>query len=102
MTAIAETLGRNNGERLLILSDSKAAIAAIIKAGRRGQGRTKELRKATNLIAKRCTKDNKAVCLNWVKSYIGIEGNEVADKLANWAAERQETEESTKCRTLVT
>ncbi len=34
--------------------------------------------------------------------HIGIEGNEAVDKLANRAAERQETEIGTKCRTLVT
>ena len=96
MTAIAETLRRSKGGRLLILSDCKAAIAAIIKVGKRGQGRTKELREAVNLIAKSFRKDNKAVCLSWVKSHIGIEGNEIADKLANRAAERQETEEGTK------
>ena len=37
-----------------------------------------------------------------MKSNIGIEGNKAADKLANRAAERQETEEGTKSRTLVT
>ena len=36
VTAIAETLRRCKGGRLLILSDSKAAIAAIVKAGKRG------------------------------------------------------------------
>ena len=41
------------------------------------------MREAANLIANRCRKDNKAVCLSWVKSQIGIEGNEVADKLVN-------------------
>ena len=30
VTAIADTLGRSKGERLLILSNSKAAIAVII------------------------------------------------------------------------
>ncbi len=92
VTAIAETLRRSERERLLILSYSKAAIEAMIKAGKRGQGRTKELREAVNLIAKRCRKDIKTVYLSWVKSNIGIEGNEVVDKLVNGAAERQETE----------
>ena len=54
VTAIAETLKLNKGRRLLILSDSKAAIAAVIKAGRMGQGRTREMREATDLIARRC------------------------------------------------
>ncbi len=70
LTAIVEPLGRSKEESLLILSHSKAAIAAIIKAGKRGQRRTKKLREATNLIAKRCRKDNKPVCLTWVKSHI--------------------------------
>ncbi len=102
VTPIAEALGRGKEERLLILSDSKAAIAVIIKAGKMGQERTKALREATNLIAKRCRKDNRAVCLNWVKSHIEIDKNEAAGKLANGVAERQEAEEGTKCRTLVT
>ena len=50
-------------KRLLIQSDSWAAIAAVVKAGKKGNGRTKELRQAVNLIAKRCRNDKTAVCL---------------------------------------
>ena len=63
VTAIAETLRLSKGKRLLILSDSQAAIAAVIKTGRKGHGRTKELRLATDRIARRCQKDHTAVCL---------------------------------------
>ena len=48
---------------------------------RKGHGRTKELRQAVNLIAKRCQNDETAVYLGWVKNYIGI-GNEAADEEA--------------------
>lgn len=34
ITAIAQTLKLSKGRRLLTLSDSKAAIAVVIKAGR--------------------------------------------------------------------
>ena len=59
--AITETLKRSKGKRMLILSDSKAAIAAVVKAGKREKGRTRELKEAADLIAKRCKKDLTAV-----------------------------------------
>ena len=36
---MAETLRLSKGKRLLILSDSQAAIAAVVKAGKKGHGR---------------------------------------------------------------
>ena len=56
VTVIAETLKCSKGKRILILSVLKAAIAAVVKAGKRGRGRTKELRGAADLIARRCKK----------------------------------------------
>ena len=53
VTAIVETLKRSKGKRLFILRDSKAAIAAVVKGGKKGRGRTKELREAADLIEKR-------------------------------------------------
>ena len=86
---MAESLQRWKGRRLLLLSDSQAAIAAGFKAGVKGHGRTKELRQVVNLVAKRCRNDKTAVTLGWVKSHIGIKGNEPADKEAKRAAEEQ-------------
>ena len=72
---MAETLRLSKGKRLLILSDSQAAIAAVVKAGKKGHGRTRELRQVVNLIANCCHNDETAVFLGWFKSHIGIEGN---------------------------
>ena len=103
ITAIAEMLKRSKGNRLLILSDSKAAIAAIVKAGTKGQGRTRTLREATDLIARRCRNDKTAVCLGWVKSHIRVEGNKAADENAKKAAEGQRDDHGrNKDTTLVT
>ena len=102
ITAITETLKLSKGRRLLILSDSKAAITAVMKAGRMGQGRTRELSEATVLIARRCRNDRTAVCLSWVQNHIVIEGNEAADKKAKKAVEEQIAQERGRNITLIT
>ena len=77
------------GERILLLANSKAAIAAVKKAGRSGKARTRDLTRLMGLIAKRKEEARKgALALGWVKSYIGIHGNEMADKMAKKGAEK--------------
>ena len=75
ITAIAKTLRLSKGKRPLMLSDSWAAISAVVKAGRKGHRRTKELRQTVNPIAKRCWNNETAVFLGWVKCHIEIGGN---------------------------
>ena len=99
---MAEALQRWKGRRLLLLSDSQAAIAAVVKAGVKGHGRTKELQQVVNLVAKRCRNDKTAVTLGWVKSHIGINGNEAADKEAKRAAEEQTAPDGAANTALVT
>ena len=95
VTAIAETLRRSKGKRLLLLSDSKAAIAAVVKAGKKGRGRTRELIEAADLTAKRCRKDPEAVCLSWVKSHIGSKGTKQQMRLQKGQRKAQERQKIT-------
>ena len=66
-------------QNILILADSQAALAAVKKAGKTGKARTRELANVIRLLRDRQDKTTK---LGWVKSHIGIEGNETADKNA--------------------
>ena len=63
---------------IMILADSQAAIAAIKKAGKTGKARTRDLAAIVKGIRARKGRTR----LGWVKSHIGIEGNEQADHLA--------------------
>ena len=81
MAGVVEEFER--GERILLLADSKAAIAAVKKAGRTAKARTRDLLKLIRTIREREEENGKgAVALGWVKSHIGIYGNEMADGMA--------------------
>ena len=80
----------NKEDKVIILSDSKAAIQAVIKVGRRGKARTRDLVQMGNEIRNRQSlygPDNVAVGL--VKVHIGIEGNEKADMMAKMEAAKE-------------
>lgn len=73
----------NEEQKVLILSDSQAAIAAVKKAGQRGVARTRDLVKVMEQVRSRMDKLGPgAVCFVWIKAHIGLPGNERADKLA--------------------
>ena len=80
----------NTEEKVIILSDSKAAIQAVINAGRRGQARTRDLAHLGQQIRRRQDlygQDNVAV--GWVKAHVGIERNERVDEMAKMGAAKE-------------
>ena len=80
----------NTSEKVIILSDSKAAIQAVINAGRRGKARTRDLAHLGRQIRNRQDlygQDNVAV--GWVKAHVGIEGNERADEMAKMGVAKE-------------
>ena len=64
--------------RVVLLSDSKAALQAVWKAGKTGKARTRRLGALMTEIKRRT--DLHAVRFAWVKAHIGIMGNGGADK----------------------
>ena len=77
---------------ILILSVSQAAIKAVVKAGKRGRARTAALKEAIEGIAEKQQREGgieKPVTLAWIKAHIGINGNEMADKMAKEATVHQ-------------
>jgi len=76
-------------KKLLILSDSQAAIAATKQAGRTGKAKTRHLRWVVNEVSRRKRElGEDALTLGWVKAHIGIYGNGMADELAKEGAEK--------------
>ena len=77
---------KRNGQVLILLADSKAAIAAVRKAGKTGKATLWDLREVINTISE--VKDRGGeFSIGWVTSHIGILGNEAADAVAKKAAE---------------
>ena len=69
-----------------ILSDSKAAIAVVVNAGRTGRASTGSLANAVAQMVYRVRRRGEgAMKLTWVKGHAGVVGNEEADKRAGFA-----------------
>ena len=80
----------NTEEKVIILSDSKAAIQAVINAGRRGKARTRDLAHLGQQI--RYRQDlygQNNVAVGWVKAHVGIAGNERADQMVKMRAAKE-------------
>ncbi|KAF8416447.1 hypothetical protein EV426DRAFT_686075 [Tirmania nivea] len=86
MAGIRGNLERAEGDKeILILSDSQAAIMSLVKAGKRGRARTHDIKRIMSRLSSATTK----IHFGWVKSHIGIEGNERADTLAKAGAQKR-------------
>ena len=89
---IKEAIRHCTAGPVLILSDSQAAIKAMVKAGKRGRARTAALKEAIEGIAEKQQREGgieQPVMLAWIKAHIGINGNERADKMAKEASMHQ-------------
>ena len=73
---------------VLLLTDSRAAIQAVQKAGKRGIARTRGL---VEVVRRLAVIDEEhgggSAILEWVKAHVGISGNERGDGQAKRAAE---------------
>ena len=74
------------GEQIVLLTDPKAAISAVKKAGKMGKARTADFKRLLEVIKGR---RDMTVTLGWVKSHIGIEGNERADNMVRAGAAKK-------------
>ena len=82
---------------ILLVTDSRAAIQATKNAGTRGKARTRALVALGNEISKRqALYSSGNVRIAWVKSHIGIAGNDEADAMAKVGAEKESGGEITE------
>ena len=73
---------------VLLLTDSRAAIQAVQKAGKRGVARTRGLVEVVRRLAAIDEEHGGgSAILGWVKAHVGISGNERADEQAKLATE---------------
>jgi len=80
--------------KILLLSDSQAAIAAVRKAGRTGRAWTRELKEVVEEIRKRQKNlGYDGVRFAWVKAHVGTRGNEKADQMAKVGVELGDEDE---------
>jgi len=80
--------------KILLLSHSQAAIAAIHKAGRTGRARTAELKEVVEEVRKRQKNLGlDTVRFAWVKAHVGTCSNEKADQMAKAGAELGDMDE---------
>jgi len=80
--------------KILALSDSQAAIAAVRKAGKTGTARTGELKEVVEEVRRRQKNlGPDAVRFAWVKAHLGTQGNERADLMAKSGANLGDEEE---------
>ena len=66
---------------MLVLSDSMAALQAIVRAARSGRGRTRDLVKVVDEVGRRRLL-GLSIRFGWVKAHKGIDGNERGDLMA--------------------
>ena len=66
---------------MLVLSDSTAALPAIVRAARSGRGRTRDLVEVVDEEGRR-GRLGLSMQFGWVKAHAGIGGNERADLMA--------------------
>ena len=66
---------------LLVLSDSRAALAAVRSAASAGVARTADLRRVVDQVGEWAL-EGVPLRFGWVKAHVGVLGNERADALA--------------------